>query len=106
MMDHIKFRYENSITHRLLYFYERTKPEEVAAEKKEEAASEDKAAIVKALLRALQMTRLGITDMTYRCDKCNSEIVFVTFADGSKKLINVTADSGTQLIRDIVERIS
>ena len=65
---------------------------------------EDKQKICDLLLKALQETRNlhDLTDLQY--DKEN-DIVIATFDSGYTKKANVACDSGTAMIRDIIEQI-
>lgn len=49
----------------------------------------------------LQMTREGIADLTLYDD----DIVIVTYQNGYKVAINIAANSGMAIIRDIARRI-
>ena len=70
---------------------------------------ENKKEITKALLPVLQMTRnlWDLTDLEYREDEEVSgiEIVIATFRNGHRKVVDVTMDSGTALIKDIINGI-
>lgn len=70
---------------------------------------ENKKEITKALLPVLQMTRnlWDLTDLEYREDEEVSgiEVVIATFRNGHRKVVDVTLDSGTALIRDIITGI-
>lgn len=68
--------------------------------------NEDKQAICDALCKTLKLTRdyCDIQQLEY-C-KCNhEEIVSVIFSDYSFRDINVSCDSGTALIRDVLKHI-
>lgn len=75
---------------------------------KVKVGSDDKAAICKALLPVLQGTRdlYDLIDLEYE-DKedCHVEIVTATFKGGGIKRVNVTLDSGTQMILDVIHGI-
>lgn len=62
---------------------------------------EDKQKILDLLLPALQATR-NLADLVYREDR---ELVYAKFASGNQKIANVAMDSGTALIRDVIEQI-
>ena len=67
---------------------------------------ENKAEIVKALLPVLQMTGNLWDLLDLECHKNgNYEYVIATFASGYTKEANVSMDSGTSMIRDIVGQI-
>ena len=65
---------------------------------------EDKQKILDLLLPALQATRnlSDLVELEYREDR---ELVCAKFASGSQKIVNVAMDSGTALIRDVIEQI-
>ena len=75
------------------------------------SAAEDKEKIVEMLLPVLQQTRAGcdITELRYeKTDHPDMEQVICKMEHGretSAMYIDVTADSGTALIRDIIKRI-
>ena len=70
---------------------------------------ENKKEITKALLPVLQMTRnlWDLIDLEYREDEEVSgiEVVIATFRNGHRKVVDVTMDSGTALIKDIINGI-
>ena len=68
--------------------------------------NEDKQAICDALCETLKLTRnyCDIQELEYRKDK-HKEIVSVIFSDYSFKDINVACDSGTALIRDVMNNL-
>ena len=70
---------------------------------------EDKQKICDLLLPALQATRGGskVVALEYNPDdkETNWETVTVVFQSGGKKVADVTADSGTALIYDIMRQI-
>lgn len=70
---------------------------------------ESKKEILKELLKLLRMTRAGCTlvDLEYEADLevSNIEIVIATFQGGGRKIIDVTADSGVAMIKDVIRRI-
>ncbi len=68
---------------------------------------EDKKEICRALLPVLQMTNNlhDLIDLEYANVEGWGEYVVATFASGYKKKANVTADSGTSMIRDIIKQI-
>ena len=63
---------------------------------------EDKAAITKALLPVLQMTRHleDLADLKYVVEDNKEEFVIATFKNGYKKRMYVTGDSGYAMIKD------
>lgn len=65
---------------------------------------EDKQKILDLLLPALQATRnlADLVGLEYREDR---ELVYAKFAGGNQKIVNVAMDSGTALIRDVIEQI-
>ena len=65
---------------------------------------EDKQKILDLLLPALQATRnlADLVGLEYREDR---ELVYVKLAGGNQKIANVACDSGTALIRDVIEQI-
>ena len=65
---------------------------------------ENKKEIVALLLPVLQATR-NLSDLIDLTFDEKAELVTATFSNGSKKLANVTMDSGTSLIRDIIGQI-
>ena len=65
---------------------------------------ENKKEIVALLLPVLQATR-NLSDLIDLTFDEKTELVTATFSNGSKKLANVTMDSGTSLIRDIIGQI-
>lgn len=73
---------------------------------KEDVEPEDKKLITSMLLPVLQLTRnlSDLIGLDYEV-KGNSEYVTATFSNGSKKVANVTMDSGTSLIRDVLNQI-
>ena len=70
---------------------------------------EDKQKICDLLLPALQATRGGgkVVALKYNPDdkETNGETVTVVFQSGWKKVADVTADSGTALIFDVMRQI-
>lgn len=66
--------------------------------------TEDKQAILNALLPALQKTRTGrdITELIYNK---NTEKVLVEYADGSNEFVNVAFDSGAMMIIDVCKSL-
>lgn len=69
---------------------------------------EDKQLICDLLLPALQATR-GLSDLVsleYKCADDGDEHVIATFDSGYKKRANVTMDSGTAMIYDIMKQIT
>lgn len=70
--------------------------------------NENKAEICKALVPVLQMTRnlWDLTDLIYVVDDlCGDECVIAKFTSGNQKIANVSMDSGTAMIRDIIGQI-
>lgn len=65
---------------------------------------EDKQKICDLLLPALQETR-KLQDLEKLSYNEDNETVVATFWYGRKKIVNVHMDSGTAMIRDIVEHI-
>lgn len=65
---------------------------------------ENKQEILDLLLPALQATRnlSDLVNLEYREDR---ELVYAKFANGNQKIANVAMDSGTALIRDVIEQI-
>lgn len=72
-----------------------------------EMEREDKQKILDLLLPALQATRTlhDLVSLEYAWQHDYSQYVEVTFENGYKKQINVSMDSGTGMIRDIMEYI-
>lgn len=68
---------------------------------------EDKAKITKALLPVLRMTRNldDLLDLEYHKPGGSFEFVVATFENGKKKHANVTGDSGTAMIQDIISQL-
>ena len=68
---------------------------------------EDKQKIVKALLPVLRMTDnlWDLLDLEYNKIGPGFETVTATFENGYKKTANVSLDSGTAMIRDIIAEI-
>lgn len=68
---------------------------------------EDKAKICKMLLPVLQQTSnlYDLVDLEYERLDRDVEIVTATFANGFQKRANVSIDSGTAMIRDIIKQI-
>lgn len=67
---------------------------------------EDKAAITRVLLPVLQMTRnhADLVALEYSCDS-GMEIVTATWEGGTSQSCNVSYDSGTALIRDVMRML-
>lgn len=69
---------------------------------------EDKQAILDALTEALKITR-NQNDLRslkyYEDQEKDVQIVMVTWQNGATKFINVTMDSGTAMIRDVMKCI-
>lgn len=71
---------------------------------------ENKKEICKALLPVLQMTRnlSDLIDLEYKIienEYNKDETVIAYFENGSIKVANVSMDSGTSMIRDIIKQI-
>ena len=68
---------------------------------------EDKQLICDLLLPVLQHTRNleDLEALTYKKDRAGEEIVIATFKNGYVKGANVSLDSGTSMIRDIIGQI-
>lgn len=64
---------------------------------------ENKQKILDLLLPALQETRNlhDLVELEYRADR---RLVYAKFASGNQKIVNVAMDSGTSLIRDVIEQ--
>lgn len=71
------------------------------------AYTENKQEICDLLLKALQATRnlSDLDDLMYLRPHEDFEIVIATFSNGHQKKINVSLDSGTAMIRDIMRHI-
>lgn len=65
---------------------------------------ENKQAICKSLCDTLQKTRNLQDVMELNYDE-TSETVTAVFSDGTEQLINVAMDSGTAMIRDILNQL-
>lgn len=65
---------------------------------------EDKQKICDLLLPALQATR-NLDDLINLQYDAEHELVQATFSSGFTKAANVTMDSGTSMIRDIIKQI-
>ncbi len=68
---------------------------------------EDKAQICRALVPVLQITRNleDLKSLEYIKRGPEDEIVIATFQSGYKKTVNVSIDSGTAMISDIIRHI-
>ena len=69
---------------------------------------EDKQKICDLLLPALQATRdaADLTELEYENDEVNQrELVTATFIGGGFRIINVSMDSGTAMIKDIINHL-
>lgn len=68
---------------------------------------ENKKEIVKALLPVLKMTDnlSDLADLEYQKVGPWTEVVVATFRNGAKKTANVSMDSGTSLIKDVIDQI-
>lgn len=65
---------------------------------------EDKNEIVRLLTEALRATRSGVHLLTYM--KVGSmETVIIEYSNGYRKLVDVSADSGCAMIRDVMKCI-
>ena len=72
-------------------------------EKRPAAGTEDKQHICDLLLPALQATR-SLYDLAALDYIADEEVVIATFTSGFTKRINVEADSGIALIKDVLNR--
>ena len=68
---------------------------------------ENKDAICKALAETLKLTRnhQDLDDLYYMVEANEDEIVRVQWMNGAHRDVNVTMDSGTAMIRDIMKAI-
>ena len=68
---------------------------------------ENKQNILDLLLTCLQQTDnlWDLVDLKYQREESGEETVIATFANGFAKRVNVTADSGTSMIRDVIRWI-
>lgn len=75
----------------------------------EQNVTEDKQKICDALLPVLRMTKnlADLESLEYRNDDTLTgiEIVICTFSNGYRRIANVTADSGTAMIKDLINQI-
>lgn len=71
--------------------------------------NENKSEIIRALIPVLQLTRNleDLTDLEYQIDPDVSgiEVVIATFRNGHRKVVDVTMDSGTAMIKDVIKGI-
>ena len=70
--------------------------------------NENKAEICKTLVAILKRTRnlWDLADLIYVVDDlCGDECVIAKFTSGNQKIANVSMDSGTSMIRDIIGQI-
>lgn len=67
---------------------------------------ENKQKICDSLLATIQLTRAGtdIVDLMY-LKTAYGEIVDIAYKNGGRKRVNVTSDSGIEMIRDITRRV-
>jgi hypothetical protein len=67
---------------------------------------ENKKRICVRLLGLLSLTRagVGLANLEYRTDG-HDESVVITFAGGHRKVVDVTADNGVALIRDVLKAL-
>ena len=65
---------------------------------------EDKQNILDLLLPALQATH-NLHDLVSLEFDEDRELVYAKFASGNQKIANVAMDSGTSMIRDVIEQI-
>lgn len=65
---------------------------------------ENKNMVVEKLEETLQWTRADVESLEYIV-KNHEEFVEITFKGGCKKLVCVSCDSGTALIRDVMRAI-
>lgn len=70
----------------------------------ESKRSEDKFEIIRALSRALMMTRAG-ENILYIVYEADHEEVQIKFVNGYEKHVNVECDSGVAMIRDVVNAL-
>lgn len=79
----------------------------VQAEVNREKLEEDKQAICIALAETLRLTRYNadLECLIYEMLDDGTEIVTIQWIGGTYKRVNVTMDSGTAMIRDIMKRI-
>ena len=70
--------------------------------------STKKAEVIKAFLPVLQLTRAGsdVIDLCYIKDKFGFENVYVTYADGRESVVEVTADSGATMLKDVLDALT
>lgn len=70
---------------------------------------ENKARITEALFEAVKLTRAGedIAKMEYINDpnSYGREHVYIEYANGYRKRVNVAMDSGSALIRDVMKEV-
>ena len=104
-IDHAGNRFEEIIY--IEYVDDLFKSESLAQEQADRLngkLKEDKAAITKALLPVLQMTRHleDLTDLEYVVEDNKEEYVIATFKNGYTKRMYVTGDSGYALIKDVI----
>ena len=68
---------------------------------------ENKQSICDLLLITLQATHNAsdLVSLEYFKDEKENETVIATFESGGKRVINVTMDSGTAMIRDIMKNL-
>lgn len=68
---------------------------------------ENKDAICKALAETLKLTRnhQNLDDLYYMAEDNGDEIVRVQWMNGAHRDVNVSMDSGTAMIRDIMKAI-
>lgn len=68
---------------------------------------EDKAKIIASLLTTLRLTNnLADLEELELCRRFGEEFVLATFISGHTKEINVTCDSGTAMIKDIMKALA
>lgn len=69
--------------------------------------AEDKENICRLLGQLLAHTRAGenITSIEYRTNSFGDEIAKISWIDGRQKLVNITADSGLGIIKDVAKAI-
>jgi len=70
-------------------------------------AEDNKKLIVEKLMKLIKQTREGkaIENIAYKKGDGDDEFVYIYFLNGYTKKIDVTADSGIAMMRDILERI-
>lgn len=69
--------------------------------------AENKQAILDALLVALKLTREyeHVESLRYESESPNKQIVRVTSKTACERVINVTYDSGSAMVRDVIRQL-